>query len=60
MTTNTPCPDCIGLVGAAKTKEPHHRLLPLMKDSSRENEFECEDCHCHWAVNVLGWARLVD
>jgi hypothetical protein len=60
MNTVVPCEACIALVGAARTVEAHRKLVPVTKDSDRENVFQCDDCQCRWSVNLLGWARLVD
>ena len=60
MTTIIPCRDCIDLVGAARTMQPHHKLVPLTKNSDQGGVFQCDNCRCRWSVGLLGWSRLVD
>jgi hypothetical protein len=58
MMKQTPCADCIYLVGAGPLREPHGALLRLENNGARD-EFRCDTCEFVWSFGRLGWSRLM-
>jgi len=54
------CIDCLDLVGAPRTKEPHGELLPSGPNSEGKDQFRCGKCGFRWSVGPLGWASVWD